>query len=111
MKKFFTLLCLCLSLSAEATPNASEQARIESLIQQVERQPQLVFIRNGKKYTAKQAAKFLRGKRDAHLDEIANREEFIAQLASRSSTTGKAYLIQYPDGKTVEAGQFWRSLP
>ena len=51
-----------LAATAWAAPNPAEQARIERLIQFVEEQKDIRFVRNGSAYSPKDAAKFLRRK-------------------------------------------------
>lgn len=86
------------TLPLQANPALSEAAKIEHLIKHVENLPDAVFIRNGSKYSAANAAKFLRGKRDAHADDAKTAANFIIKLASVSSTSGKPYLIRFKDG-------------
>ena len=76
----------------------SEEAKIEALITYVENLKDVTFIRNGSDYDAKSAAKFLRAKVKAHSDDAKTATEFIAKLATGSSTTGKPYVLRYKDG-------------
>jgi Family of unknown function (DUF5329) len=39
-------------------------------------------------------------------DQVNTAQQFIDQIASKSSTTGQPYLIRYADGKTVPAALF-----
>jgi hypothetical protein len=76
----------------------TEPAKIEALIYYVENLPDVTFIRNGSDYDAKSAAKFLRAKVKAHGDDAKTATDFIAKLATGSSTTGKPYMLRYKDG-------------
>jgi hypothetical protein len=49
--------------------------------------------------SAKNAAKFLRGKWDANQKQIHTAKDFIELAATKSSTTGKPYLIRFQDGR------------
>jgi hypothetical protein len=89
---------------------ASEQRKIEALIQHVETLTEAVFIRNNQAYPAKTAAQFLRGKWRATLDDITTAQEFIAKIASVSSTTGQPYRIRFPDGHEVPSGDYLRTV-
>jgi hypothetical protein len=89
---------------------ASEQRKIEALIQHVETLTEAVFIRNNQAYPAKTAAQFLRGKWRATLDDITTAQEFIAKIASVSSTTGQPYRIRFPDGHEVLSGDYLRTV-
>jgi hypothetical protein len=68
------------------------------------------LIRNNKTYTAKTAAQFLRGKWRAKQDEITTVQDFIAKVASVSSTTGQPYRIRFPDGHEVRSGDYLRMV-
>ena len=76
----------------------SETAKIESLISHIESLHDATFLRNGSDYTAKNAAKFLRGKWDANKKEIHSANDFISKAATKSSTTGKPYVIRLKGG-------------
>lgn len=53
-----------------------------------------VFIRNGKDHKAEAARDHLQTKRHRGSRHFSDTEEFIDRIASRSSWTGKDYLIQ-----------------
>ena len=63
-------------------------------------------MRNGRSYPPRTAAKFLRGKWNDRAAEVRSAEEFIAKVATRSSTTGKPYLVRFDDGREVETAVF-----
>jgi membrane-bound lytic murein transglycosylase len=86
-----------------------ERQRIEALIGAVERRADVTFIRNGRSYRAATAAQFLRGKwRDREAD-VCSADDFIAKVASFSSTTGNPYLVRLRDGREVPAAEFFRA--
>jgi hypothetical protein len=89
-----------------AAPSAAEQARIERLIAYVESQTQVRFVRNGSAYSSKDAAKFLRGKYNKMGEHVTTAQQFIDQIASKSSTTGEVYQIRLPDGRHIPAARF-----
>src|SRR5215470_51065 len=89
---------------------ASEQRKIEALMQHVETLTEAVFIRHNQAYPAQTAAQFLRGKWHATLDDITTAQEFIAKVASVSSTTGQPYRIRFPDGHEVLSGDYLRTV-
>jgi Family of unknown function (DUF5329) len=103
------LVALVLDIHA-AELSASEHCTIEALIQHVEHLTDAVFIRNNKAYTATTAAQFLRSKWGAALDEITTVQDFIAKVASVSSTTGQPYRIRFPDGHEVLSGDYLRTV-
>ncbi|MCR5885363.1 DUF5329 domain-containing protein [Rhizobacter sp. J219] len=92
--------------AATAAPSPAEQARIQRLIAYVEAQTTIRFVRNGSAYSSKDAAKFLRRKFEKMGEHVTTAQQFIEQIASKSSTTGEAYLIRFPDGRQVPAARF-----
>ena len=103
------LVVIALAGHAAELP-ASEQRKIEALIQHVATLTEAVFMRNNQAYPAKTAAQFLRGKWRATLDDITTAQEFIAKVASVSSTTGQPYRIRFPDGHEVLSGDSLRTV-
>jgi Family of unknown function (DUF5329) len=88
----FVFFCNIPDLRAEGLP-AAEKKKIEALLAHVGGLPDAEFIRNGKAYDAKSAVKFLRGKWEANEKKINSAADFIVVAATRSSTTGKPYMI------------------
>lgn len=80
--------------------------RIDRLIAAVANQKDAKFVRNGTAYEAADAARFLRGKLDNKGSRISTASDFIEQIASRSSSSGKAYTIQFADGRKLPAAEF-----
>lgn len=87
-----------------------EKEKIEALIRQVENLGDAKFIRNGKSYDSKDAAKFLRGKWQSKEKEIQVAGDFIDKVASVSSTTGQPYLIRFSDGREVKCGEYLKGV-
>ena len=85
--------CSAFGLRAEGLP-AAEKAKIEALLTHVGGLADAKFVRNGKDYDAKSAVKFLRGKWEANEEKVRSAEDFITVAATRSSTTGKPYMIR-----------------
>lgn len=85
------------AVSAAGLPDG-EKKKIEFLISHLESIKDASFSRNGKEYDSKSAAKFLRGKWNANKDDILTAKDFIAKAATKSSTTGKSYLIRLKAG-------------
>jgi Family of unknown function (DUF5329) len=86
-----------------------ERQRLETLIGNVEQRSDATFIRNGRSYDAVAGAQFLRGKWRNREAEVCSAEDFIAKVASVSSTTGKPYLVRLRDGREVLAAEFFRA--
>jgi len=94
------------AVHVQAGVSALEAARIERLIQYVDSQQHATFVRNGEAHSCKDAALFLRGKFAKMGEHVGTAAQFIDQIASRSSTSGQAYLIRFAGGRTVLAAQF-----
>ena len=101
---FFVLVFL--GFTAFAQP-ATEQQKIEYLLNAIG-SSDVVFIRNGQEYTPAQAKEHLRMKLGKAGASIRTADEFITLLASKSSFTGKPYLIRPSDGKTIESEKWLR---
>lgn len=83
-----------------------EQRLIRDLLERV-RTSGLTFVREGKEYTAYRTENHLEAKLAAH--PVRTAEDFIEKIASRSSTTGNAYLVELEPGKRVEAETWFRA--
>lgn len=105
-RRLVLLSALVAATAVRAAPSEAERARIERLIAFVAAQKDIRFVRNGTAYGAADAAKFLRGKFDKMGEHVGTAQQFIDQIASRSSTSGQPYLIRFADGRTVPAAQF-----
>lgn len=108
------LLALALfAIAPQAAPaagaSAAEVRRIEALIASVENVRDAKFVRNGKAYDPAAAAKFLRGKWRHQARDIDSAEEFIDKVATRSSTTGRIYVVRFADGREVAVAAFLRA--
>jgi hypothetical protein len=91
---------------AWADPSAGERARIERLLDALAARKDLRFVRNGKEYTAAQAADFLRGKLQWQIEKVATAQDFIAQVGTRSTSSGHVYLVRLADGRELPSAQF-----
>jgi hypothetical protein len=99
------LLAPCCAM-AWADPSAGERARIERLLDALAARKDLRFVRNGKEYTAAQAADFLRGKLQWQIEKVATAQDFIAQVGTRSTSSGHVYLVRLADGRELPSAQF-----
>lgn len=102
------LALLAARTAAGAALPPAEAARIERLLQAVAAEPELRFERNGRQVDGADAARFLRAKWQSHGAGVSSAEAFIDQVATRSSTTGRAYRVCAPDGRCVEAAGWLR---
>jgi len=84
----------------------SETEKIEALIRHVDGLTGAKFIRNGTVYDAKTAVRFLRGKWDNERARIKTADDFIERAATRSTTTGRPYLIRLQDGTEKPCAEY-----
>ena len=68
------------------------------------------FIRNGKRYAAPDAQEHLQTKRKRGKRYFSSADEFIEKIASKSSMSGKPYLIQCTDGREQPSGEWFAAL-
>lgn len=102
----FALLLASVAALAQATPSASEQKLIDTLILRVSNMKTMTFMRNGDEHNAANAAKHMQAKFDHFKDEIVTAEDFIDRCASRSEITGKPYQVKMPNGTVRDAKEF-----
>jgi hypothetical protein len=76
-----------------------ETKKIELLLVRIEAMPNVVFIRNGKEYSANKAAEHLRLKWEKAGRHVKTAEDFIELCGSRSSISGKLYKMRFADGR------------
>lgn len=96
------------SLIACSQPSASESRlskEIEFLIHEVEKSS-CRFLRNGKSYSAHEAANHMRMKYDYAGSKIHDITSFIEKVATKSSLTGRPYFIEC-DGRPREPSAVW----
>jgi len=102
----FALLLGAAAALAQATPSASEQKLIDTLILRVSNMKTMTFMRNGDEHNAANAAKHMQAKFDHFKDEIVTAEDFIDRCASRSEVTGKPYQVKLSNGVVRDAKEF-----
>ena len=81
---------------------AWERAKADYLIERIRTSP-LTFIRNGDSYPGREAAAHIAWKYRIRGKKVEDARDFIKYFATRSSETGKPYLVQTPDGKVYQA--------
>ncbi|MHC4937945.1 MAG: DUF5329 family protein [Planctomycetota bacterium] len=90
----------------DVVAGVSEAERIEALLDAMRESEGLVFIRNGREYGAGKAADHLRRKWDTTAGRIRTAEQFIELLATKSSMSGKAYMIRLRDGTLIPSAEW-----
>ncbi|HLW65237.1 MAG TPA: DUF5329 family protein [Gemmataceae bacterium] len=91
-------------------PSPTEKEKIQALIEHVKGMQDTKFIRNGKEYDAKSAARFLRYKWDDLDAQVKTATDFIDKIASYSATTGQIYMIRFKDGTQLKSGDYLREV-
>jgi hypothetical protein len=92
MKKALIPIALFFLLSPLALADDT-LAEIEYLLDAIG-SSECIFIRNGKQYDAEKAEAHLRMKYKRGQQYVTSSETFITRLASKSSMTGKPYLME-----------------
>ncbi len=98
---------LALFSGAVSAQDNIEKKKIEFLISSVENLKGVKFIRNGSEHNGKEAAQHLRMKLQNVL-VVETADDFIRLCASKSSVTGKPYMIKLSDGKTIKSEKYFR---
>jgi hypothetical protein len=101
----FFLIIPILALSASGE-RLSEPEKIQYLINSIENLKTAVFIRNGDEGSAQAAADHLRLKLRMAGSRVKTANDFIRLCGSRSSFTGKPYLIRLVDGTVIDSKSF-----
>lgn len=83
----------CLSHAAAASPEGPARDEIDHLLDFVAASS-CTFVRNGTEYPAEKAREHLAGKFRHVSSRLATAEDFIEQLATRSSTSGESYHVK-----------------
>ena len=98
------LLAITASVPVSAETNDTEHAEISYLLKQIQTSD-CRFNRNGTWHTAQEAATHLKNKY-AYLSEkglIITAETFIEKAASKSSTSGKPYIVQCGTSEPIQS--------
>ena len=105
METWRTLLCLLLAVSGIrlAAAEAEAMREIEHLLQFVAKS-QVHLIRNGKEHTASEGADHLRSKLHKAGGRVKTAEDFINEIATKSSLTGQPYEVKTTDGRKQPSG-------
>lgn len=84
------------ALRLETGSHALERARIDYLLERISKSP-YNFLRNGGRYTGKQAGNHFLWKYFTNRGRVKTAEEFIERVATRSKRSGRSYQVQLPD--------------
>ncbi len=104
-----TAFSLLLTAPAMAlTPQ--EEIRVDKLLTELGKQSSISFIRNDTEYNAVDAESHLRLKLSKTKKRLKTTEQFIDNVASKSSISGSEYQVKVSDQQTVTANQYLHDL-
>ncbi|BCT91895.1 hypothetical protein LYSHEL_09190 [Lysobacter helvus] len=109
-RRFVAAFLALATTVAFAAPARTPAQEIDALIQRVAAARGVAFIRNGSEYTAQDAAKHLRRKLGAANGKITTPEQFIAELGTKSSMSGKVYRVRLADGREMDSAVWLKGL-
>ncbi len=98
----FTISAISLTSFTYADVPPSQKPEVKHLLQFVET-TDCIFERNGKKYDGEKASKHIKRKYKYFRDEITTTEEFIEYCATKSTVSGKSYLVYCDDTGPIES--------
>jgi hypothetical protein len=108
-KNLLWLLVLLTLMGGHAFAQDSSVAdKIRYLIGSLEALQGVTFLRNRGEYDAKKAADHLRHKLKMAGNRVKTVEDFIRLCGSKSSVSGEAYRMRFPEGTTLDAEVFFR---
>ncbi|MDR2442683.1 MAG: DUF5329 domain-containing protein [Deltaproteobacteria bacterium] len=87
-----------------------ETDKVEKLLSDMSEDRHIIFIRNNKGYPVDRAVAHLRSKLRQAGHKVNTVEEFIDNLASKSSISGAPYLVHYPDGRQENSRDYFYRL-
>jgi hypothetical protein len=108
IKLVIIFVILVLFTAAVGAQDTIEKKKIAMLISSIEPLKGAVFIRNGAEYDGKKAAEHLRLKLKNAGSKVQTADDFIRLCASKSSITGKPYMIRLSNGKTIKSEEYFR---
>ncbi|EJD6671572.1 DUF5329 domain-containing protein [Providencia rettgeri] len=111
--RFSSALVLFLSVFVTTQALAlspEEKIRTESLLAELGKQQNLTFTRNGTEHSATDAESHLRLKLRKTEKRLNTTEQFIDNIASKSSVTGEEYQVKDAQGNVFPANQYLHDL-
>ncbi|EJD6500683.1 DUF5329 domain-containing protein [Providencia rettgeri] len=111
--RFSSALVLFLSVFVTTQALAlspEEKIRTESLLAELGKQQNLTFTRNGTEHSATDAESHLRLKLRKTEKRLNTTEQFIDNVASKSSVTGEEYQVKDAQGNIFSANQYLHDL-
>jgi len=101
-------ILVALSKYAEVYDLVSSEGQIDYLLMRMQT-AQHILERNGERWSVSNGAKFLRWKmgRPKWKGKAGNAQEFVANIATKSFTSGKYYIIRLSDGSQIHMGKIF----
>ncbi len=93
MKRFISYALVMVFIASTAHASRHDAEQIEFLLTEVGAS-ECVFIRNGSEHAAEDAEEHLRMKYRRAKNRVKSVENFISRIATKSSLSGKPYLIR-----------------
>ena len=112
MKRLFATLILVLCGASATAADMTEQQKIDALLAALDT-PGITFVRNGEEHDGAWAKQHFVEKiaemRKMNADAVKTADEFIADVASKSSHTGESYKIKKKDGTLVDSSTWLKA--
>jgi hypothetical protein len=105
MKRLWVLTLVWFSGSIMADVSPATQLEIDHLLNFI-RNSSCIIDRNGKTYTAVKAISHIEKKYAYFEDEIETSEDFIDLSASKSTMSGKYYMVRCGDGEQIRTREW-----
>ncbi len=112
-KRFLSIVVLLFSVffvSQTLALSPEEKIRTEALLTELGKQQNLTFTRNGTEHSAVDAESHLRLKLGKTHKRLQTAEQFIDNVASKSSITGEQYQVKDGQDKIIPANKYLHDL-
>lgn len=111
--RFLSIVVLLFSVffvSQTLALSPEEKIRTEALLTELGKQQNLTFTRNGTEHSAVDAESHLRLKLGKTHKRLQTAEQFIDNVASKSSITGEQYQVKDGQGNIIPANKYLHEL-
>ncbi|MEI6730275.1 MAG: DUF5329 family protein [Pseudomonadota bacterium] len=106
MRYLISLLMILFVSSNAFACGVTEKDKIQGLLDAM-KASKITFIRNGEEHDAAYGAKHLQDKLN-QAKNVKTAKEFIAKVASKSSHSGKDYVIKLEDGTKIDSAKWFQ---
>ena len=105
MKHLLTLSLMLLMSDACADVSPEQTPEVEHLLEFV-RQSDCIMVRNGSEHIGEKAVSHIQKKYDYFRDDINSTEKFIEYSATKSTMSGKYYMVRCPGREEMRTQQW-----